>query len=61
MNSAVAEHMNPKLGQWVGGVQKKYDKFTQRLNVGLEHRQMHGRAAAPKQEQRVKKKTRATL
>ena len=34
---------------------KKYNKFTHRLNVGVEHRQMHGRAPAPKQEQRVKK------
>ena len=53
-NSAVAEHMSPKLGQWVGGVQTKYDKFTHRLTVGVEHRQMHRRAPAPKQEQRVK-------
>ena len=48
-NSAVAEHMRPKLGQWVGRVQKKYDKFTHRLNVGVEHRQMHGCAPAPKE------------
>ena len=34
---------------------KKYDKFTHRLNVGVEHRQMHSRAPARKQEQRVKK------
>ena len=53
-NSAVAEQMSPKLGQWVGRTQKN-NKFTHRLNVGVEHRQMHRRAPAPKQEQRVKK------
>ena len=35
---------------------KKYNKFTHRLNVGVEHWQMHRRAPAPKQEQRVNKK-----
>ena len=53
-DSAVAEYNSPKLGQWVGRVQRKYDKFTHRLNVGVEHRQMHRRAPAPKQQQRVK-------
>ena len=60
-NSAVAEHMSPKLGQWVGGAKKKYDKFNHRLNVGVEHRQMHRRASAPKQEQRVKKQKSHTV
>ena len=60
-NSAVAEHMSPKLGQWVGRIQRKYDKFTHRLNVGVEHRQMHRRAPAPKQEQRVKKQKSHTV
>ena len=54
-NSAVAEHMSLKLGQWLGRVQKKYDKFTHRLNVRVEQRQMQGRAPAPKQEQSVTK------
>ena len=40
---------------------KKYNKFTHRLNVGMEHRQMHRRAPAPKQQQRVTKQARATL
>ena len=39
---------------------KKYNKFTHRLNEGMEHRQMHRRAPAPKQEQRVTNR-RATL
>ena len=60
-DSAVAEYNSPKLGQWVGRVQKKYDKFTHRLNVGVEHRQMHRRAPAPKQEQRVKKQASHTV
>ena len=38
------------------GGYKKYNKFTHRLNVGVEHRQMHRRAPAPKQEQKVNKK-----
>ena len=54
-NSVVAEHMGPKPGQWVGRVQTKYNKFTHRLTVGVEQRQMQGRAPAAKQEQRVKK------
>ena len=31
------------------GGYKKYNKFTHRLNQGVEHRQMHGRAPPPKQ------------
>ena len=60
-NSAVAEYWTPKLGQWVGRAQKKYDKFTHRLNVGVEHRQMHSRAPASQQEQRVKKQKSHTV
>ena len=60
-NSAVAEYMSPKLGQWVGRAQKKYDKFTHRLNAGVEHRQMHSRARASQQEQRVKKQKSHTV
>ena len=54
-NSAVAEYMSPKLGQWVGRVQKKYNQFTHRLDMGEEQGQMHRHALALKQEQRVKK------
>ena len=52
-NSAVAEYMSPRLGQWVGRVKKKYNQFTHRLDMGAEHWQMHRRALALKQEQRV--------
>ena len=61
MDSAVAEYVSPKLGQWVGRVQKKYNSFTHILHVGVEHRQMHSRAPAPKQEQRVKKQKSHTV
>ena len=40
--------------EW-GGYKNKYNKFTHRIDVGAEHRQMHRRALALKQEQRVKK------
>ena len=53
--------MSPKLGQWVGGAKENNDMFPHRFNVGVEHRQMHGRAPAPNQERRVKKQARATL
>ena len=61
MDSAVAEYVIPELGQWVGRVQKKYNRFTHRLHVGVEHRQMHSRAPASKQEQRVKKQKSHTV
>ena len=61
MDSAVAEYVSHKLGQWVGRVQKKYNRFTHRLHVGVEHRQMQSRASAPKQEQRVKKQKSHTV
>ena len=51
-NSAVAEYMSPKLGQWVGRVQN--NKFTHRRDIGAEHWQMHRRALALQQGQRVK-------
>ena len=57
-NSAVAEYMSPKVGQWVGRVQKKYNKFTHRRDMGAQHRQRHRRALALKQEQRGKKESR---
>ena len=40
---------------------KKYNRFTHRLHEGVEHRQMHSRAPAPKQERRVKKKKSNTV
>ena len=47
--------------EW-GGYKKKYNKFTHRIDMGAEHRQMHRRTLALKQEQRVKtKQARATL
>ena len=58
-NSAVAEYMSAKLGQWVGRVQK--NKFTHRMDMGAEHRQMQRRALALQQEQIVTKQARATL
>ena len=61
MDSAVAEYVSPKLGQWVGREQKKYNRFTHRLHVGVDDRQMHSRAPAPKQEQRVKKQKSHTV
>ena len=61
MDSAVAEYVSPKLGQWVGRVQKKYNTFTHRLHLGVEHRQLHSGAPAPKQEQRVKKQKSHTV
>ena len=60
-NSAEAEHMSPQLGQWVGRVQKKYNKFTHRIDMGVEHRQMHRHALALKQEQKGKKSHTVTL
>ena len=60
-NSAVAEYMSPKLGQCVGRAQVKYDKFTYRLNLGVEHPQMHCRAPASQQEQRDQKQKSHTV
>ena len=53
--------MSPKLGQWVGRVQKKYNNFTHRIDMGVEHRQMQWHALALKQEQRVKKQKSHTV
>ena len=61
MDSAVAEYVSPKLGQWVGRVQRKYNRFTHRLHVGVEHWQMHRPAPGPKQEQSVKKQKSHTV
>ena len=46
--------MSPKLGQWVGRVQQNFNEFAHRIDMGAEHRQMHRRALALQQEQRVK-------